>query len=537
MAEYRQVAQRHNQLMKTFRQLCMPGMESVPRSEAMPTAARLFDETIQLDEHFTKYWDQLQSSIQLLLQSAGPFAHQLARLVEEKVTQHECFLKCFKQLLSELQGVMQKESSIPQHLAKSLGTRHHTAAHSAPPPPPITHQPLREPRRVESEAQGASFQQMTPMVAQREEHSFPPLPSRWQPAHSPQPWQHAEPSVAHQQHPAPEELPSLPISPQRRSAHATQPQWQAAQIAARFQQHLAPEAESCPVWPATQSQDCCGTTSQTSGSQPLSDTPRCAQPSPAGPSFSVFVRGRCEAPPPFTRTSGFAHRTHDALPSQAPWTCAPAALPKQQKPSVPVRPYQGQHPTVGPQRQLTSRPQPPVAPEAPPLPMALLSWESPSEPVEELGDDYGLPPGTTTLVVRNISARYTQEDILKVWEPDGSYDFISLPFSITEKRPLGFAFINFTSYEDALVFKARWHGQRLVGKRRLHVSAAAVQGYHANLLRVGPRLLEIIANDSFLPATFCGTERLETRREVQAALDTASEDERAAAGAVHPHGG
>lgn len=128
-----------------------------------------------------------------------------------------------------------------------------------------------------------------------------------------------------------------------------------------------------------------------------------------------------------------------------------------------------------------------------------------------------LPPGTTTLLVRNIPAHFTQDKLLHKWVPDGSFNFLSLLCSHTEGHSLGHAFVNFVSHEAALTFRAAWQGRFLGRKKSLHIIPARVQGYLANLQQVGTAALRV-ADDELLPATFSGTVRLNTRREVLAAV-------------------
>lgn len=95
-----------------------------------------------------------------------------------------------------------------------------------------------------------------------------------------------------------------------------------------------------------------------------------------------------------------------------------------------------------------------------------------------------VPPGTTTLAVRNIPARYNQEKLLLDWEPDGSFDMLYLPFDIRQNRTTGCAYINFTSHEAALEFQRAKQGTHLSKHGRgkhLDIAAASRQGLMANL--------------------------------------------------------
>lgn len=90
--------------------------------------------------------------------------------------------------------------------------------------------------------------------------------------------------------------------------------------------------------------------------------------------------------------------------------------------------------------------------------------------------------GKTTLVVHNVPDRYTQERLLMEWKPDGSYDFLYLPYRFKQRRASRYAFINFTTEEYARQFRKDWDGQRLPGsKHSLSIRVARLQGLAANI--------------------------------------------------------
>eukprot|EP00440_Ansanella_granifera_P033661 gb/GFBE01036523.1/.p1 GENE.gb/GFBE01036523.1/~~gb/GFBE01036523.1/.p1 ORF type:complete len:456 (+),score=67.24 gb/GFBE01036523.1/:1-1368(+) len=125
----------------------------------------------------------------------------------------------------------------------------------------------------------------------------------------------------------------------------------------------------------------------------------------------------------------------------------------------------------------------------------------------------------TTIVVRNIPARYTQERLLEVWEPDGSYNFLYLPYSVRQKRGAGYVFINFCAHELAVAFWHRVQGTRLPGcehLKSLDVAAADVQGLEDNLRYWGSRKLGRISNANFLPIVLDGIQRLDFKHHVAA---------------------
>jgi len=90
----------------------------------------------------------------------------------------------------------------------------------------------------------------------------------------------------------------------------------------------------------------------------------------------------------------------------------------------------------------------------------------------------------TTLVLRRLPARCSQNRLLKFFPPDGSYDFLFAPYSAEQRRPCRYCFINFTSPSAARVFVNRWHGKYLVQPCKgepLDAQLAEVQGLRANV--------------------------------------------------------
>lgn len=134
-----------------------------------------------------------------------------------------------------------------------------------------------------------------------------------------------------------------------------------------------------------------------------------------------------------------------------------------------------------------------------------------------------LAPGDTTLVVRNIPARYTQEKLLMEWIPDGSFDLLHLPFNFREKKMASHVFLNFVSHEMAVRFQEQWHGKFLSvhGRTRaLDICSSTIQGYMPYLDR-----MPILQNrdDSLLPALFREGVRLNTRSELMQLANRASQ--------------
>lgn len=130
-------------------------------------------------------------------------------------------------------------------------------------------------------------------------------------------------------------------------------------------------------------------------------------------------------------------------------------------------------------------------------------------------------PRPTTLTVRNIPARYSQEGLLEEFAPRSTVDFFYLPYCLRTKKTTGSAYINFISYDATLDFVRAWHGRFLRNVRKrgrerpLDIVYSQVQGYQRNMERsVG--LLDGIKNDSMLPLIMQGGVRLSARAELEA---------------------
>jgi len=123
-----------------------------------------------------------------------------------------------------------------------------------------------------------------------------------------------------------------------------------------------------------------------------------------------------------------------------------------------------------------------------------------------------LPPGVTTLVVRNVPARLSQEQLLQLWPPDGTYDLMYVPYSFKKQRRGGLVFINMVSHEAAINFATKWHGNKIPnisGAKRLDIGVADVQGFIGNLKHLKQSKIARMHNEQFLPVAFQGTQRLD----------------------------
>jgi len=117
--------------------------------------------------------------------------------------------------------------------------------------------------------------------------------------------------------------------------------------------------------------------------------------------------------------------------------------------------------------------------------------------------------GKTTLVVRNIPAGYTQQDMLShVWEPNGTFDFLFMPHSFKLGHTVGYLFMNFTCTSHAQAFHRQWHRATLPGGRKakpLDIHAACFQGLYENMKYLANSDVMRIKNPRFQPSIFNGT--------------------------------
>jgi len=122
-----------------------------------------------------------------------------------------------------------------------------------------------------------------------------------------------------------------------------------------------------------------------------------------------------------------------------------------------------------------------------------------------------IPHGVTTLIIRNVPARYSKEKIMQEWPPDGTYDFLYLPFCFKQKRYAGVAFVNFTTHEAAVHFHGRWNNKSLRYKgtsKRLRIGVSEAQGLEQNLEHLVTHNISRIQQSKFLPSAFNGTEEV-----------------------------
>jgi len=138
-------------------------------------------------------------------------------------------------------------------------------------------------------------------------------------------------------------------------------------------------------------------------------------------------------------------------------------------------------------------------------PQSDTTQSNPNTSTEQLASSR-IDPGVTTLVVRNVPARYTKKELLQEWSPNRAFDFFYLPFNHRKKRAAGYCFVNFTSHEEAVTFHNQWHSKCLSASKRtgkkLCIGAAEVQGLEANLQHLMCCGIGRTKNTKYLPSVF-----------------------------------
>jgi len=138
-----------------------------------------------------------------------------------------------------------------------------------------------------------------------------------------------------------------------------------------------------------------------------------------------------------------------------------------------------------------------------------VSSSSPHESAahgQQLGNEQEefLPPGTRSLLVRNIPTRVTQDDLMRMWPADGTYDLLYMPWSPKQRRFCGDAFVSFGRAEDALRFWRQWHGETLESHGRtkvLKIVPSYQQGFEECLLGLKREFNETVTANH-LPGIF-----------------------------------
>jgi len=122
-----------------------------------------------------------------------------------------------------------------------------------------------------------------------------------------------------------------------------------------------------------------------------------------------------------------------------------------------------------------------------------------------------LDPCVTTLMVRSMPPKVSQEDLIALWPPTWGYNFIHLPYSFKQRRAVGYAFINFASNTAARSFYNQWQGSALTAHgctKAVSLQPARVQGILSNLEHLQEHGISQVFNAKYLPALFLEGDRV-----------------------------
>lgn len=115
-----------------------------------------------------------------------------------------------------------------------------------------------------------------------------------------------------------------------------------------------------------------------------------------------------------------------------------------------------------------------------------------------------------TMIVRHLPVKFTQADLLKLWDPrECRFNYLLLPYSTKKRGSTNYCFINFASRKAALDFQAAWSGVVVAPKHAashkknesLEVSETTVQGFWENVLHFGTNHMDRL-RPTFYPAIF-----------------------------------
>jgi hypothetical protein len=107
--------------------------------------------------------------------------------------------------------------------------------------------------------------------------------------------------------------------------------------------------------------------------------------------------------------------------------------------------------------------------------------------LDEFASDNALDESKwTTVMIRNIPHRYTQEQLLQqVMSTRSDVDFLHLPMVGKSKINMGYAFANFSSPDEAFRFMTIFDGHKFAevdsGKKPAAVNYAKLQGLQENI--------------------------------------------------------
>jgi len=124
-----------------------------------------------------------------------------------------------------------------------------------------------------------------------------------------------------------------------------------------------------------------------------------------------------------------------------------------------------------------------------------------------------IPKQGTTLIVWHLPDTLNLAGVLKLWPVDGTFNYLEVPFSASEKCHKGRALVNFVSRKVAMRFMTRWNGQWVHRSQQepLEIRVANLQRLRNLLPRFQNKDIEKLDRHGCLPLICDGMRRLNTK--------------------------
>lgn len=134
---------------------------------------------------------------------------------------------------------------------------------------------------------------------------------------------------------------------------------------------------------------------------------------------------------------------------------------------------------------------------------------SPWRRLDEYADDHALEESSwTTVMIRNIPNRYTQEELLEeIFKHDFDMNFLHLPLVSKSNANVGYAFANFSTPHEARAFMRAFTGHPFLKQANTEKYAAAnyarLQGFEENISFFESRRIAATDRKPWIKATEC----------------------------------
>jgi hypothetical protein len=132
--------------------------------------------------------------------------------------------------------------------------------------------------------------------------------------------------------------------------------------------------------------------------------------------------------------------------------------------------------------------------------------------------DASWPENVTSWMLRNLSNRYTYEELLEEFLREGfegAFDFLYVPVDFTTKKNKGYGFVNLRTHELAVRFYEVFQGRRLTKyatKKVLEMMPADTQGFEACAVAYLKQQAGRVQNPWFRPIIFVQSEQGSTSK-------------------------